>query len=44
MAATLPQFFGAARHPCVEVSQWSDDSPVFNITDYFTNYENVTTQ
>ena len=40
--AALPQFFGAARHPCVEVRcQWSDDSPLFNITDYFTNYENV---
>ena len=22
MAAALPQFFGAARHPCIEVSDW----------------------
>ena len=22
MAAALPQFFGAARHPCIEVSGW----------------------
>ena len=43
MAAALPQFFGAARQQCVEVRfQWSHDSPVFNITDYFTNYENET--
>ena len=43
MSAALPQFFGAACHPCVKVRcQWSDDSLVFNIMDYFTNYENVT--
>ena len=43
MAAALPQFFGAARQQCVEVRfQWSHDSPVFNITEYFTNYENET--
>ena len=43
IAAALPQFFGAARQPYVEVRcQWLDDSPVFNITNYFTNYENVT--
>ena len=32
MAAALPQFFGAARHPCFEVSDqllsWHASSPV----------------
>ena len=43
MVAALSQFFGAAPQQCVEVRfQWSHDSLVFNITDYFTNYENVT--
>ena len=31
MAAALPQFFGAARHPCFEVSGYN--GPVLN-TDY----------